>query len=78
MYGIIIIISNLAWQYDVVPDSDVDNVLWSYHKLWGRMNRQVVPRSILGAKDFEFSLISYFDFIDLSSQFLHLGKTLSL
>jgi len=36
----------LTWQNDVVADTDVDNVLWSDHKLWSRMHRQMVPRSI--------------------------------
>jgi len=38
---------SLARQDDVVTDADVDNILWSYHKLGGSMHGQVIPGSIM-------------------------------
>ena len=58
--------TNLTRQNDVVSDADINYVFWSYHKLRGRVDRQVIPRSILGEK-----MVLKFHFL----QFSHCEKT---
>ena len=58
--------TNLTRQNDVVSDADINYVFWSYHKLRGRVDRQVIPRSILGGK-----MVLKFHFL----QFSHCEKT---